>query len=119
MTQISFSSLLLLALPKVLLVTDIEAVYWSLVAIVLVLLPLLTLTNTQYVTVRFDQESRHQAAGDLVTCRVGVLPTRAVCYLGIHRVYRSRAANIARANGTDAGGDSAGQHAWIDLCQPA
>ena len=38
-TQISFSSLLLLALPKVLLSTDIETVYWSLVAIVLVLLP--------------------------------------------------------------------------------
>lgn len=44
-TQISFSSLLLLALPNVLLATDIEMVYWSLVAIVLVLLPLLKLTN--------------------------------------------------------------------------
>ncbi len=119
-TQISFSSLLLLALPKVLLATDIETVYWSLVAIVLVLLPLLKLTNN---SIRYASESRqeshYQTADDVATCRAGVLPARAFRYLGIYRVYRSRAANIARANGTDAGGDSAGQYAWIDLCQPA
>ena len=58
-TQISFSSLLLLALPKVLLVTDIEAVYWSLVAIVLVLLPLLTLTNH---SIRYQSDLARKAA---------------------------------------------------------
>ena len=57
-TQISFSSLLLLALPKILLVTDIEMVYWSLVAIVLVLLPLLTLTNN---SIRYESELGRKA----------------------------------------------------------
>ena len=57
-TQISFSSLLLLALPKVLLATDIETVYWSLVAIVLVLLPLLKLTNN---SIRYASESGRKA----------------------------------------------------------
>ena len=57
-TQISFSSLLLLALPKVLLATDIETVYWSLVAIVLVLLPLLTLTNN---SIRYTSKSGRKA----------------------------------------------------------
>ena len=57
-TQISFSSLLLLALPKVLLATDIETVYWALVAIVLVLLPLLKLTNN---SIRHASESTRKA----------------------------------------------------------
>ena len=57
-TQISFSSLLLVALPKVLLSTDIEMVYWSLVAIVLVLLPPLRLTNN---SVRFASEAGRKA----------------------------------------------------------
>ena len=57
-TQISFSSLLLVALPKVLLSTDIETVYWSLVAIVLVLLPPLRLTNN---SVRFASEAGRKA----------------------------------------------------------
>jgi predicted MFS family arabinose efflux permease len=57
-TQISFSSLLLVALPKVLLSTDIETVYWSLVAIVLVLLPPLRLTNN---SVRFASEAGSKA----------------------------------------------------------
>ena len=57
-TQISFSSLLLLALPKVLLATDIETVYWSLVAIVLALLPLLKLTNN---SIGFASESGRKA----------------------------------------------------------
>ena len=57
-TQISFSSLLLLALPKVLLSTDIETVYWSLVAIVLVLLPPLRLTNN---SLRFASEAGRKA----------------------------------------------------------
>lgn len=58
-TQISFSSLLLLALPKVLLSTDIETVYWSLVAIVLVLLPPLRLTDN---SVRFASEAGRKAS---------------------------------------------------------
>lgn len=57
-TQISFSSLLLVVLPKVLLSTDIETVYWSLVAIVLVLLPPLRLTNN---SVRFASEAGRKA----------------------------------------------------------
>jgi predicted MFS family arabinose efflux permease len=57
-TQISFSTLLLLALPKVLLATDIETVYWTLVAIVLVLLPLLKLTNN---SIRYASESARKA----------------------------------------------------------
>jgi predicted MFS family arabinose efflux permease len=44
-TQIGFSSVLLLALPKVLSASDIKTVYLSLVAIVLALLPLLKLAN--------------------------------------------------------------------------
>ena len=57
-TQISFSSLLLVVLPKVLLSTDIETVYWSLMAIVLVLLPPLRLTNN---SVRFASEAGRKA----------------------------------------------------------
>lgn len=44
-TQISFSSVLLFALPKVLSATNLETVYLSLVAIVFVLLPPLALLN--------------------------------------------------------------------------
>ena len=44
-TQIGFSSVLLLALPKVLSASDIKTVYLTLVAIVLALLPLLKLAN--------------------------------------------------------------------------
>jgi len=49
-TQIGFSSLMLLVLPKVLMGTGIQAVYFSLVAIILVLLPLLKLTNDSFST---------------------------------------------------------------------
>ena len=81
-TQISFSSLLLLALPKVLLVTDIEAVYWSLVAIVLVLLPLLTLTNH---SIRYESDSARKAAiKPLVIWLLAAL----VCYqLGLSAIW--------------------------------
>lgn len=44
-TQIGFSSVLLLALPRVLSATDIETVYFSFAAIVLVLLPLMHLAG--------------------------------------------------------------------------
>ena len=81
-TQISFSSLLLLALPKVLLVTDIEAVYWSLLAIVLVLLPLLTLTNH---SIRYESDlARKAAIKPLVIWLLAAL----VCYqLGLSAIW--------------------------------
>jgi predicted MFS family arabinose efflux permease len=47
-TQIGFSAILLLALPKALSTSDIRTVYLSLVAIVLVLLPLLTFANASF-----------------------------------------------------------------------
>ncbi len=58
-TQIGFSSLMLLVLPKVLMGTGIQAVYFSLVAIILVLLPLLKLTNDSFST---DTESATRAS---------------------------------------------------------
>ena len=81
-TQISFSSLLLLALPKVLLVTDIEAVYWSLVAIV-VLLPLLKLTNN---SIRYVSESSVRKA--IITPLMMWLLVALVCYqLGLSAIW--------------------------------
>jgi predicted MFS family arabinose efflux permease len=47
-TQIGFSAILLLALPKALSTSDMRTVYLSLVAIVLVLLPLLTFANDAF-----------------------------------------------------------------------
>ena len=47
-TQIGFSAILLLALPKALSTSDIRTIYLSLVAIVLVLLPLLTFANASF-----------------------------------------------------------------------
>ena len=70
------------ALPKVLLVTDIEAVYWSLVAIVLVLLPLLTLTNH---SIRYESDlARKAAIKPLVIWLLAAL----VCYqLGLSAIW--------------------------------
>ena len=62
--------------------TDIETVYWSLVAIVLVLLPLLKLyKQLNSLRVRVGQESHYQTADDVVLVAL-------VCYqLGLSAIW--------------------------------
>ena len=82
MTQIGFSSVLLLALPKVLSASDIKTVYLSLVAIVLALLPLLKLAN--------DSLTRDSETAALTTVKPLIiwLLVALVCYqLGLSAIW--------------------------------
>ena len=81
-TQIGFSAVLLLALPKALSTSDMRTVYLSLVSIVLVLLPLLTLANDSFT---HDSES---AKRNTVKPLLVWLLVALVCYqLGLSAIW--------------------------------
>jgi predicted MFS family arabinose efflux permease len=82
-TQIGFSAILLLALPKALSTSDMRTVYLSLVVIVLVLLPLLTFANDAFTREDSESAKRYAVKPLLIWLLVAL-----VCYqLGLSAIW--------------------------------